>query len=89
MALGAGWQELAGIVLGQGFSARLGRAGHRPRRSRARHRLVEEMLFGVSRTDPVTFAAVAAVVCLVALLACLVPVRRALRADPMRALRVE
>ncbi|HEX7051175.1 MAG TPA: ABC transporter permease [Longimicrobiales bacterium] len=47
------------------------------------------MLFGLSPFDPVTFAAVALILAAVAILASLIPARRALRADPMAALRVE
>jgi putative ABC transport system permease protein len=45
------------------------------------------MLFGVSPADPVTLAAVAAILMATALLACLIPARRAMRVDPVEALR--
>jgi putative ABC transport system permease protein len=52
-------------------------------------RLVETMLFDVRPTDPVTFVAVALVVTLVAVVACVIPARRATRVDPMVVLRDE
>ena len=52
-------------------------------------RLMSSMLFGVSPTDPLTFVAVAGLLCLIALLACYVPARRAMQVDPMVALRYE
>ena len=52
-------------------------------------RFLESILFGVTPTDPLTFATVAAAVVAVSLLACYVPARRATRVDPMVALRHE
>ena len=52
-------------------------------------RMVEGMLFQTSANDPITFAAVTGVFLLVALGACLVPAYRALRVDPLEALRVD
>jgi predicted permease len=52
-------------------------------------RTLRSFLFGLSPTDPVTFAAVALLLILVALLACYFPARRAAQVDPMEALRCE
>ena len=50
-------------------------------------RLMRSMLYGVRPTDPLTFICVAALLCAIAMLACYVPARRAMKVDPMEALR--
>ena len=52
-------------------------------------RLMEALLFGVSTTDPLTFALVPVLLAAVALLASWIPARRAARTDPVNALRAE
>jgi putative ABC transport system permease protein len=47
------------------------------------------MLFGVKPSDPITFLAVAAVLCAIALFSCYLPARRAMRVDPIVALRYQ
>ena len=89
MALGAQRADILRLILGQGgrmaglgivigFAAALGLT-----------RLMANLLFGVKPTDPLTFVAVAMLLCGIALAACYVPARRATRVDPMVVLRYE
>jgi predicted permease len=89
MALGAGRRELSAIVLGQGLTIVLAGLVVGLGGALLATQLIQGLLFGVSANDPATYAAVAGVVCLVALAACLIPLGRALGSDPVRALRAE
>jgi predicted permease len=89
MALGAGPQRVRRLVLGHGLGIAaagivLGIAG-----AFALSRLTASLLYGVSPSDPVTFTVVATVIALVATAACLVPIRRAERVDPLTVMRGE
>jgi predicted permease len=89
IALGAQKQHVFSAVVGQGMTAALvgvvaGLAG-----ALALTRLLSSMLFGVKPTDPLTFFAVALILTCVALLAAYLPARRAVKIDPMEALRYE
>ncbi len=89
MALGAGRRDVLRLVLAQGAllafaGVALGGVG-----ALALARVLRSLIYGVGPADPLTFAAVAALVMAVAVLACYVPARRATGADPMVALRYE
>jgi putative ABC transport system permease protein len=77
MVVGRG-SRLAGFGVGIGLVVALGAT-----------RLLRGLLYGVQPTDPLTFAGVAALLIVVAVIACAVPARRATRVDPMIALRGE
>jgi putative ABC transport system permease protein len=89
MALGARAQDVVSMTVREGMKlaflgAAIGSLG-----AFALMRLMASLLYGVSAHDPITFIVVVVAMCAVAFLACYVPARRAMRVDPMVALRYE
>jgi putative ABC transport system permease protein len=89
MALGAGRREILGLMLGQGMGMVMAGVLSGLLASWALTRTVARLLVGVSATDPLTYASVTLLLAAIALWACHLPVRRAMRLDPMAALRYE
>jgi putative ABC transport system permease protein len=89
IALGAGRRTIQQMVLRQGLGLAIAGAAVGLVGAAVVSRLMAGLLYGVRPTDPLTFAGVALLLIGVALLACYVPARRAMRVDPLVALRHE
>ncbi|MFZ3244175.1 MAG: FtsX-like permease family protein, partial [Candidatus Acidiferrales bacterium] len=89
MALGAEPGNVMRLILAHGLKLAVIGVAIGIAASLALTRLMSTLLFGVSATDPLTFAGVAILLAAVSLAACYIPARRAMRVDPMVALRYE
>ncbi|HET8946311.1 MAG TPA: ABC transporter permease, partial [Candidatus Polarisedimenticolia bacterium] len=89
VALGATRLDVLRMILGQGLRLTLIGLGIGAAGALAASRLLEGLLYGVRPADPSTFAVVSVLLTAIALLACWLPARLALRVDPLVALREE
>jgi len=89
LALGAQASDVMKLVIGQGMKPALVGLGIGLAAAFGLTRLMASLLFGVSSTDTLTYAACALLLICVALLACYFPARRATKVDPLAALRRE
>ena len=89
MAIGAQRSDVLKLVVRQAMILALAGVAIGLLASWALTRLIKSLLFNVSVTDPLTFAVIGVLMILIALLACLIPARRATKVDPLVALRYE
>ena len=88
MAIGAQRSDVLKLVVRQAMILALAGVAIGLLASWALTRLIKSLLFNVSVTDPLTFAVIGVLMILIALLACLIPARRATKVDPLVALQI-
>jgi ABC-type antimicrobial peptide transport system permease subunit len=89
MALGAHRSDVLRLILGEGLKLVLAGAALGILFALIATRFIATMIYGVSATDPLIFLSVITLLVVVSLAACYVPARRAMRVDPIVALRYE
>jgi predicted permease len=89
MTLGASKEDILRLVIGHGLRLTFIGVGLGLAAAFALTRFLSSMLLGVTSTDALTFSTVTVLLCALALFACFIPARRAVRVDPMIALRHE
>ena len=89
VALGATAGQILQMIIGQGLKLVLPGVAIGLLGALALNRLMRKLLFGVSATDPLTFAVIVLLLTLVGLVACYIPARRGTKVDPLIALRHE
>jgi putative ABC transport system permease protein len=89
MALGAQHRDVLKTVLGQGMTMTAVGLAAGLAAGTVVTRAISRLLFGISPTDPATFISIAAILAAVSFIACYLPARRAMRVDPVVALRYE
>ena len=89
MALGAGNGQVVGLILGQGLMIALTGIVVGVIGAYALSSVTASLLYGVSPSDPLTYLGVAGIITVVAVAACVIPTRRAIRVDPLEAIRAD
>ena len=87
MAFGAAGQNIVRLIVAQGMTMAIVGVGIGLAAAFVVTRVIDNLLFGVTATDPITFGGIAALLVAVSMLACYLPARRAMKVDPMVALR--